>query len=353
MSASIILKNIFEFAKILNRASHQSVTHWDDQSLRNALDWADYCQELFHQIKGQEYEEDVNSQLSQMAVFLNPVSCLRLSVDTLGCARTQLVQTLMSNTKFPPLSQKKLISILQRSPDGVRVLEEVQKKCSDKCLQVCTDLLNSLTDRCHASYLQNIRSDYQAQVLLHNLVAALQNVQKVQRFEKYCCNVYNKLAETQEGWNILVCLFTVDVCGLPCSEAMVQEKVLKDFLSRMTQEIKQDVVASYLWSVPIDVLIKASSISEQFFLTYLDALVALGDSFSPQIDCRGFISWRSPSGHTLQELCLRFQRELESSVSVCQDRKVKILETVTSHVEATDYTVWKELGRNLLQLFKR
>uniref|UniRef100_A0A0B7B164 FA complementation group F n=3 Tax=Arion vulgaris TaxID=1028688 RepID=A0A0B7B164_9EUPU len=321
MSASIILKNIFEFAKILNRASHQSVTHWDDQSLRNALDWADYCQELFHQIKGQEYEEDVNSQLSQMAVFLNPVSCLRLSVDTLGCARTQLVQ--------------------------------VQKKCSDKCLQVCTDLLNSLTDRCHASYLQNIRSDYQAQVLLHNLVAALQNVQKVQRFEKYCCNVYNKLAETQEGWNILVCLFTVDVCGLPCSEAMVQEKVLKDFLSRMTQEIKQDVVASYLWSVPIDVLIKASSISEQFFLTYLDALVALGDSFSPQIDCRGFISWRSPSGHTLQELCLRFQRELESSVSVCQDRKVKILETVTSHVEATDYTVWKELGRNLLQLFKR
>uniref|UniRef100_A0A0B7B3R7 Uncharacterized protein n=2 Tax=Arion vulgaris TaxID=1028688 RepID=A0A0B7B3R7_9EUPU len=174
---------------------------------------------------------------------------------------------------------------------------------------------------------------------------------------KFCCIIlsllYKMFKKCRDLKSTAVMYITNLLKHRKDGEAMVQEKVLKDFLSRMTQEIKQDVVASYLWSVPIDVLIKASSISEQFFLTYLDALVALGDSFSPQIDCRGFISWRSPSGHTLQELCLRFQRELESSVSVCQDRKVKILETVTSHVEATDYTVWKELGRNLLQLFKR
>lgn len=45
-SAATILKNIFEFVKILNSASQQSVELWDDLSLMNALDWADYCQEV-------------------------------------------------------------------------------------------------------------------------------------------------------------------------------------------------------------------------------------------------------------------------------------------------------------------
>lgn len=45
-SAATILKNIFEFVKILNSASQQSVELWDDLSLVNALDWADYCQEV-------------------------------------------------------------------------------------------------------------------------------------------------------------------------------------------------------------------------------------------------------------------------------------------------------------------
>lgn len=49
---------------------------------------------------------------------------------------------------------------------------------------------------------------------------------------------------------------------------------------------------SLLWDVHVGALVKASCASEEFFITYLHALLCWGDSFFPQIDNRGLILWR-------------------------------------------------------------
>ena len=47
--AATILRNVFQFATILNQASNADVQKWDSISISNALDWADYCQEVLFQ----------------------------------------------------------------------------------------------------------------------------------------------------------------------------------------------------------------------------------------------------------------------------------------------------------------
>ncbi|BFZ24251.1 hypothetical protein BsWGS_27290 [Bradybaena similaris] len=354
-SAATILKNIFEFVKILSSASQQSVALWDDQSLMNALDWADYCQELYTEIKGQDYEEDINSHVRQMVAFLDPVSCLVLSVDSLGCARTLLVESLMSNPRLHSSSQEKIYHIFSKRPEDLKILQQVQQKCSQstRCLQLCTDMLSSVSGRSECDYLQSCRCEVQARVLMENMVTAAEHIKKVERFEKYCHSVYSKLTQTQDGWNVLVHLFTKDTGDLTLSGAQHEEKILNVFLSRMKEETEMAVSMSQFWTVPVDRLIKASSVNEQFFLTYLAALLVLGDSFLPYIQHSGIVLWRSEQHLTLKELCHHFQRLLESSTSSPPERKLSILGAITNRVKSSEFTVWPDLVRNLLHVFKQ
>ncbi|CAG5122094.1 unnamed protein product [Candidula unifasciata] len=352
MSASAILKNIFEFIKILNLASHESVALWDDLSLTNALDWVDYCQELYTEIKGQDFEQDVNSQMRQMVAFLDPVSCLVLSVDSLGCARTLLVEALISNPRFPSSSQERLYKILAKCPEGLKILKEVQQKCSEttSCLQLCTDVLSSLTDR--SDYLPSLRCDLQASILMDSIVEVVKHIKKGERFDKYCQCFYNKLTQTQEGWNILVHLFTKEVSEFPEEGTHHQDKILKAFLTRVKEGMEGDISTSKFWTVPVATLTKASCVSEQFFLTYLDALLVLGDSYLPYIQ-HGFLSWRCEEHLTMKELCQHFQKLLESTTSSSPDRKMRILGAITDRARGSEFTVWQDLVRNLMRLFKQ
>ena len=46
MSLSTILKNVFTFGNILAQSSTEAVKHWDNRSLENAFNWANYCEKV-------------------------------------------------------------------------------------------------------------------------------------------------------------------------------------------------------------------------------------------------------------------------------------------------------------------
>lgn len=48
MTPDTLMKNIFTFANILSQAGSDVVKKWNNTSLRNALNWADYCVKVRH-----------------------------------------------------------------------------------------------------------------------------------------------------------------------------------------------------------------------------------------------------------------------------------------------------------------
>ena len=46
MSLSTILKNVFTFGNILAQSATEAVKHWDNRSLENAFNWANYCEKV-------------------------------------------------------------------------------------------------------------------------------------------------------------------------------------------------------------------------------------------------------------------------------------------------------------------
>ncbi|CAL1536614.1 unnamed protein product, partial [Lymnaea stagnalis] len=200
MSAETIIKNIFQFAKVLNDASGENVCHWNTKSLQNALNWADYCQEIYRQVKGMEYEAGVNRQLEEMTMFLEPVSCLRFSVECLGNAKYLLAETLMTNPKFPSTSQEILQNLIKAKADGPIIIQQLQK---ETCFKIYQDLVSFICiqqeDKTANDKIIEHESSYQAKALLHHLAKTAHAATKVQRFKKYCQAVYDKLAESQKG----------------------------------------------------------------------------------------------------------------------------------------------------------
>ena len=49
MSLPTVIKNVYTFANILSQAGTEAVKHWDIKSLKNAFNWATYCEKVMQE----------------------------------------------------------------------------------------------------------------------------------------------------------------------------------------------------------------------------------------------------------------------------------------------------------------
>ncbi|GFS04409.1 fanconi anemia group F protein-like [Elysia marginata] len=222
LHGATVLRNVFQFATILNQASNSDVQKWDDVSLLNALDWADYCQELYVRLKDKPFENELNSHLAQMSMLLQPVSCLFLTLDSLQNAKYLLVNS-ESGYRSPHRSiftlsaghgqdqarqaaipsKLSLVSFDQRRE---ACQEETQLHHDVSTLRAATDLHTGLSSR-SAQGPDKTRRDrqrFQANFLLRHLMNVVRLAKKKHRFESYCHAVCDKLMQSPDGNNIFV-----------------------------------------------------------------------------------------------------------------------------------------------------
>ncbi|RUS79684.1 hypothetical protein EGW08_012568, partial [Elysia chlorotica] len=200
--AATVLKNVFQFATILNQASNTDIQKWDDVSVSNAVDWAEYCQELYIRLKGLPCESDLNSQLAQMTMLLAPVSCLHLTLDSLQSAKYLLVNTLMSNPSLSTQLQGKLRVTLSNTQDGKEILSKIQLENSRR-----NNAMNFFESLQQSSESTEKELESPANFLVHHLINIVSCAKKKDRFESYCYAVCDKLMRSTGGNGVFVNMF--------------------------------------------------------------------------------------------------------------------------------------------------
>ncbi|KAK6976465.1 hypothetical protein BgiMline_022896 [Biomphalaria glabrata] len=346
MSAVIIIKNIFEFAKILSSASRDDVEKWNKVSIQNALNWSEYCEEIYKHVIGQDFEDDVNQKVNQLTLFLEPVSCIRLSTESLGKAKYLLVETLLSNPKFPLSSKFILRDIIQEKSECAWILRKFDDRWTQlkTYSQVCQEVLNETeTIERDANLLFGNKAKCEAKTLMQHLVVSMNSSEKLERFTKYCKSLCDKLSESNEGWAIIVCLFcTIQDLDEETSARLtdVQRIILNWFKM-------QDISSSKLWLLDVKLLVQASCDNADFFLMYLQILLLWADTFTPVIDKGSNFTWRSSSGHTTDSLTEHFRMLFLALSPSYEERKCKALDAVVDKVTSTDFTVWHVLAQSL------
>ncbi|KAK3768027.1 hypothetical protein RRG08_007503 [Elysia crispata] len=352
--AAIVLKNVFQFATILNQASNADVQKWDGPSVSNALDWAEYCHELYVRLKGLPSENDFNSQLAQMTMLLTPVSCLHLTLDALQNAKYLLVNTLVCNSKLSTQLHRKLEAALSNSQDGNEILSKIQQQASS--LKTAENFFESLRrPSADASGTSQDRAEFHANFLVLHLTNIVSCAKKKDRFESYCHAVCDKLMQSPQGDNVFVHLFNCKLDEKVEPERRKWLRVLHHHLiSWLQRQIRQNALSCPLLKADVEDVVQAASIHPEVFKIYLDVLSTWTDSCVPEIHRPGCLVWVSPDGSNSQRVSHHFQCLLSRlSSSNDQLRRNQVINLIVRRVQGREFSAWRSLAISLLHMLKQ
>lgn len=353
-NGATILRNVFQFATILNQASNAEVQKWDGESLSNALDWADYCQELYMCLKEKPLEKELNSHLAQMTMMLQPVSCLFLTLDSLQHAKHLLINTLMCNPHVSKPLNEKLRVVLAEQPGGSEILSQIQHQFST--LRAAEDLHASLWKLSHGE--ENTKGNnfaFQANFLLEHLMKVVGCSKKKDRFESYCHALCDKLIKSREGNDIFVSMFQHTVEEMEPNRVQWFQLVLDNLMSWLQQFTGPDWSNSPLIKAEVRTVTSAAVVHPPLFSLYLDILTTWADSCVPEVHAGGCLVWSSPDGSDSRALTRHFL-SLLSSLSTSesdQGKRNQALTLISDRVQEGQFTVWRQLASHLVQLLKQ
>ncbi|GFN77680.1 beta-1,4-mannosyltransferase egh [Plakobranchus ocellatus] len=353
-AAAIILKNVYQFAVILNQASNSNVLKWDNVSICNALNWADYCQELYKKLKGQSYEKEFNSQLAQMTMLLQPTSCLFLSLDSLENAKFLLAKTLIGNPSMTAPLRKRLTMELSRTRDGQNLLSKIEEETST--LKDTEELYLYLLCQ-HGGPLAEAtrhKSRFQSHFLLCHLISVVSTAKKKDRFKSYCHALCDKLMQSQSGHEIFVNMFRWKCDDLGLEKQTWFSLVLDHLISWLGVQMQTDLMNCPLLTVDVTDVTFAASIHHQLLNIYLETLSAWADTFTPEIDGPRGLAWRSPTGDDCRALTGHFHHLLSAlTLNGELQYRTEVIKRINEHVQTMGFTIWRSVGTQLLHLLKQ
>ncbi|XP_033743841.1 uncharacterized protein LOC117329799 [Pecten maximus] len=195
-----LMKNVYTFADIVRQAGGDAVTHWNDKSIQNAFNWADYCQRVYRETEGRPYQAELDRHIKTLSLYMSSPCCLDLSLDALQHAEILLIQTLVENPLLPTRLLKDVVDICVKSEVK---LDSFTKVCSESCenrtivhtFEEILDQLGVSTEEC--------RLESQAETLLAILTSHYQYSNNRERYQQFVSRVLKHLTKDREGWKIL------------------------------------------------------------------------------------------------------------------------------------------------------
>ncbi|XP_035825051.1 uncharacterized protein LOC101857400 isoform X2 [Aplysia californica] len=315
--------------------------------------------QLIHSLlKGGPFENDVDHKLCEMTLLKRPVSCLTLTVDSLGRAKEILTENLMSNPYLKGTVRHELITLLQNNPEDAQILQKVQKNLETaRCDRDTVDRLLGALNSCPPipSWLE-VSGDrwpslYQTKMLLQHLLHVCRYEEKEERLENYLVVLLDQVSENR-GWDVatsLICL----LCEEEDSNPECCSTVLKCTLGWLSRDLSDIDCERMLSSMSPAQAARAAASCEPFLQLYLRALSLWADRFLPFVDHLGRVTWRSPtSSSTSSDFTQHLEKLLQLS-DVSPRARTDTLGLITGRVRDLEYSVWSHVCHTLLQTLKK
>ncbi|XP_060062655.1 uncharacterized protein LOC132543197 [Ylistrum balloti] len=205
MSVDTLMKNVYTFADIVHQAGGDSITRWNDKSIHNAFNWANYCQRVYSETVGRPYRAELDRCIKALSLYVPSPCCLDLNLDALQHANILLLQTLVENPLLPCRLLQGVVDFCVKCEVSMDSLVKVCAKGSEKRTVVNTfeDILDHL-----GVSSEDCRLESQAETLLTILTSLSKYSNNRERYHLFVSRVLKHLTKDTEGWKILRCLMS-------------------------------------------------------------------------------------------------------------------------------------------------
>lgn len=194
------MKNIYTFADIIRHAGGSNVTHWNEKSVHNAFNWANYCQRVHYETAARPYRGELDRHIKSLSLYLSPPCCLELSLDALQHAENLLLQTLVGNPLLPTRLLECIVDTCMKTETSrdtfVKTCSELSKSNS------IMETLEEIFDQLGVS-TEDFRIESQAETLLTKLKSQYQYSTNSERYRQYVFGILKQLSKDKKGLDIL------------------------------------------------------------------------------------------------------------------------------------------------------
>ncbi|XP_048774436.2 uncharacterized protein LOC125679335 [Ostrea edulis] len=344
-AAELLMKNIYTFANILSQAGCDIVAKWNHTSLQNALNWADYCIKVYHQVADKPYRGEIEKHMAAMTLHLHPPSCLRLGVEDLGKARSILERTLLNNSHLP----EKLIRI---------ILEKQQKSSMNNSIQQeqeCEHLAREVTDV--TKLMQTLQTNEvshsklisEATMLLSTLLSLISCSSNSQRFENFVSNLLTRITKKAVTLDLILKMLCVSPHDITYTDKQLH------FLQSIIIQWLANSRNSALLDSKKDFIHEACRFHTDFCQLYLRNILQWAKDMEPLYNegDSNLYSWRYRSSEskfrdigrsrTLDKLC----EHIDNLFSINKQCQILVRQSLQTQKETSHFNVYRDILKKL------
>lgn len=152
MAVQTVLKNVCSFVEILAASRSPQVALWDATSLRNALEWAAYCQQIYTQSKGKPYSTHLDLEIRKIGEMLmvqqrtpdhNSSSVGEIGLKMLEQSSSLLIASLLANVHLKRETLAMLISDALPEQAATHVVTECSHLIQSKAMVELLSAINN------------------------------------------------------------------------------------------------------------------------------------------------------------------------------------------------------------------
>lgn len=298
MSMETVLKQVFTFVTILNKAQTEEVCRWELRSIRNAFNWSKYAEEVHTKIKDRSFRKDFEEKLKEMTLYLSPPSCLQLNFDDLRKASEIMFFTLIQNSHFPEKWAQDVFVAFNEST------EKLDVQFYEKCSSLTSDLTTlAIGDNLHVEDKDISKYHAQGSVMLDALSTAVHGIPDPSKTDSYINNLLERLSSFNNGFSVIVSMYIQAGLSADKSKQNVCQSIFRFF---------KHLGHKFVIHKACDGLItQAASLDHQFGELAINLLLGEAESFEISYNDKELYSWMKKdtcNQHpiTFKDLCKYF-----------------------------------------------
>ncbi|XP_064638088.1 uncharacterized protein LOC135494176 isoform X1 [Lineus longissimus] len=345
MSAAGLLKNIYLFLDVLQKAHSSEAQGWAKQDVINALKWAEYCEKIHTQAITKPYTASLDEQIQTFNRLPWALGDAEITLGYFKDAKVLLQKAMLQN---PYLSEDLFDTVIEIAceTDGrepiLKVLQSITvPKMTVHQLLLLTRKLQSTTETENVDIASRLSLECEAKLLHRHFEHLCKMGTKSDRLKSYLVQQLEAIAAVNSGMVIILMSLLED------NGHTFHSSIMIDWLEdqfRSGEETRHS-----FRTCSRDLLCSVAAKYATFADVYVQWLVEWGGdmtiSYTPNQRPGYIYSPRSEHFSSFNDLAKHFQK-LVNGPTTC--RKA-VIDLVLSKSKESEVSVWYELRRYLIR----